>query len=735
VVGWRRLVATGAPEHSVPLRLWTLASVVVSIMAVTAHDDFLEHRLIVPTLVAAGFMFSYWRRGKRNWWVKLILAALCLQVGWQFLRDVYSNPFHTSVPLTVLLLWLQTLHSFDVPARRDLLFSLLSSVILMAVAAAFGRDMTYLLYLVPYALAAVHVLVHNSWQAAVEAAVPPGRAPGIATGAAAGWPTRGISGPAAGPRLQGMMPAANHLLIMVLLVAGVVFTLTPRYEGVRLVTLPFSPQRLLLDFFAGRIFNPAYPGGGDDGASQSLWNPRGYFGFGTTVDLRMRGRLDETVVMRVRSTHQFNWRALVFDTYTGSGWKISDNRVYEAEGRFPPISLAHRQDEILRYGVRPIRVTQSFFIEAEQPNVVFAAPVAESLYLSTARVYLDRYGAIRLSSTLPPGTVYSVVSRALIPDPGRLRGAQGEIPADLRARYLALPQIPGRVRDLALRLVADQPTAYDRVASVNRHLWAEYRYDLTIPPQRRPGDAVDYFLFEERRGYCEQFASAMVVLLRAAEIPARLVTGYAPGTLNPLTGLYEVRNSDAHAWVEVFFPGVGWVEFEPTPGFPDTATLGAPALRRWVWQDVAELLRARLQALAARSPAAARVLEAASVLAQGALWAGIALAGVLAVAGTRLIVGSRQASEMPGGGLGEIYRRMCAMLARRGWRRAPSETVEEFRQRVEASGPMPEVARLSALVEASVYGQEEPGAEVLAEARRHLDALGARLRKGHGPSR
>ncbi|MDI6773192.1 MAG: transglutaminaseTgpA domain-containing protein, partial [bacterium] len=606
MVGWRRLVSTGAPEHSVPLRMWTLAAVVVSIMAVTAHDDFLEHRLIVPVLVAAGFAFSHWRRRKRNWWVKLILAALCLQVGWQFLRDVYSDPFHTSVPLTVLLLWLQTLHSFDVPARRDLLFSLLSSVILMAVAAAFGRDLTYLLYLVPYALAAVQVLVHNAWQAAQEAAAPPGGAPGIALGAAPGGPGRGPADPLPAALRRSVVPAANHLLIVVLLVAGVVFALTPRYEGMRLVTLPFSPQRLLLDFFAGRIFNPAYPDGGNDGGGQRLWNPRGYFGFGTTVDLRLRGRLDEGVVMRVRSTHQFNWRALVFDTYTGSGWRISDNRVHEAEGFFPPINLVHRQDEILRYGARPIRVTQSFFIEVEQPNVVFAAPVAESLYLSTARVYLDRYGAIRLSSTLKPGTVYSVVSRALIPDPGRLRGVQGEVPADLRERYLALPPIPERVRDLALRLVADQPTVYDRVTSVNRHLWAEYRYDLTIPPQRRSGDAVDYFLFEEKRGYCEQFASAMVVLLRAVEIPARLVTGYAPGTLNPLTGMYDVRNSDAHAWVEVFFPGVGWVEFEPTPGFPDTATLGAPALRRWVWQDVAELLRARLQVLAARSPAAAR---------------------------------------------------------------------------------------------------------------------------------
>src|SRR3989304_1725696 len=73
----------------------------------------------------------------------------------------------------------------------------------------------------------------------------------------------------------------------------------------------------------------------------------------------------------------------------------------------------------------------------------------------------------------------------------------------------------------------------------------------------------------------------MPVLLRAAAIPPRLFPDYTPGPVHPLTGLLEVRNSDAHAWVEVFFPGVGWAEFEPTPSFPDPAALGDPAVPRW----------------------------------------------------------------------------------------------------------------------------------------------------------
>ncbi len=714
MVGWRRLLSSGAPEHSVPLRAWTLAAVIVSVFAVTSHDDFLQYRLIIPALVASGFAFSYWRRGRRNWWVKIILAVLCLQVGGQFLRDVLGDPFHTSVPLTVLLLWLQTLHSFDVPARRDLLFSLLSSVILMAVAAAFALAPTYLIYLAVYALAGVQALVHNAWQGVQEAVAAPARA----------------ATPPSAPFRRGLALAANHLLVVVLLGAGAIFMLTPRFEGMRLTSLPFSPQMMLLDLFAGRIANPAYPEAGSEG--KTLWNPRGYFGFSPTVDLRLRGRLDETVVMRVRATREFNWRALIFDTYTGTGWRISDARLTQVDATVPPITLVHDQDEVLSYNVRSIRVIQSFYIESEQPNVVFAAPLAERLYLPAGRIYLDRYGAMRLPGTLKPGTVYSVVSSALVPDAQRLRAATGEFPRFISERYLRLPPLPGRIRALAERLVAGQPTMYDRVIAVNRYLWRSYKYDLSIPLQRRPGDAVDYFLFEERRGYCEQFASALAVLLRSVGIPARLVTGYTPGTLNPVTGLLEVRNSDAHAWVEVFFPGIGWVDFEPTPGFPDTADLGEAVVRRWVWQDLFALLRTRLNGLAARSPMVERLLAVGSVTVRVGLWGVVVVAGLLAAAGTWRAVGHHAASRAPQDALDDIYRQMCAALSRRGLRRSQAETVDEFRRRVEAGGALPEVGAISALVEAAVYGGADPGPDTIRTARNYLDALRARLRQPRG---
>lgn len=719
MVGWRRLLSSGEPEHSLPLRFWTLVAVVVGVFAVTAHDDFAELRLIVPALVTVGFAFSYWRRGKRNWWVKIILAVLCLEVGRQFLHGVLADPFHTSVPLTIFLLWLQTLHAFDVPARRDLLFGLLSSVILMAVAAAFSIHVTYLIYLIVYAVAAVQALVHNAWQGAREAARLPAAAPA------------GVIG-------RSVVLAANHLLVIVLLAAGAVFMVTPRFEGLRVTTLPFSPKMSWLDVFTGHLVNPAYPADSSqgDGAAPLQWNPRGYFGFSPTVDLRLRGRLDDTVVMRVRSTRQFNWRALVFDTYTGSGWKISDVRVQELDGTFPPITLVHQGDEVLSYAARPLQVVQTFYIDQEQPNVVFAAPLAERLYVPSSKVYLDRYGSARLTNTLKPGMVYSVVSRALVPDPRRLRAVPAEMPNFIRERYLRLPVLPARVHELARRLTAGHPTLYDRVMAVNQHMWMYYQYDLTIPPQPRPGDAVDYFLFEGRRGYCEHFASAMVVLLRSAGIPARLVTGYTPGTLNPLTGLLEVRNSDAHAWVEVFFPSVGWVEFDPTPGFSDVSALGQPVQRRWAWQDILELLSPRLQRLVEGSPRLVGVFNAVTRQA-GAVSVLLAVVA-LGTLGTRRMIALRGGllnPATPSGVTASLYKDMCALLARRGIRRGPAETVEEFRRRVRASvtlgGAVPAVDAISDLVDTAAYRGTEPDGPALEAARGHLKSLAARLKGRH----
>jgi transglutaminase-like putative cysteine protease len=149
-----------------------------------------------------------------------------------------------------------------------------------------------------------------------------------------------------------------------------------------------------------------------------------------------------------------------------------------------------------------------------------------------------------------------------------LRQAGEEYPEWVLDRYLALPaNLPARVRSLALELTAAEATPYDRAVAIEKHL-RQFPYSLDVPLPPRDEDVVDYFLFTLQEGYCDYYASAMVVLARAAGIPARLVTGYTSATFDSTNNRYIVKESEAHAWVDIYFPGYGWIEFEPTAGRP-----------------------------------------------------------------------------------------------------------------------------------------------------------------------
>ncbi|MFT4256868.1 MAG: DUF3488 and transglutaminase-like domain-containing protein [Pseudoxanthomonas sp.] len=183
--------------------------------------------------------------------------------------------------------------------------------------------------------------------------------------------------------------------------------------------------------------------------------------------------------------------------------------------------------------------------------------------------------ALDLPLAAPEGTALSLDYGLFSPRPlsaptrWRMQSAppqsfQPELPITLRQRALALP--PGRnPRTLALARQWRQQAGNDDAALVNRALdWvrAEFGYTLDVPLPGR--DGVDEFLFDQKQGYCEQFSSSFVVLMRAAGIPARVVTGYVGGQRNRFGGYWLVRRMDAHAWAEVWLHGRGWVRVDPT---------------------------------------------------------------------------------------------------------------------------------------------------------------------------
>jgi transglutaminase-like putative cysteine protease len=316
---------------------------------------------------------------------------------------------------------------------------------------------------------------------------------------------------------------------------------------------------------------------GEDGVPE--FSDLAYPGFSSSVDLRSRGRLSDEVVLRVRSPQAALWRGLAYDTYDGTSWTTSDERVFGV-GRSSGDGF-DLSDGIDGGGVTPTQsVLATFYVQTDLPNVVFGAYRPEEVYFPASQIAVDPYDAVRAPILLEEGVVYSVVSDIPAATPDMLRdiesvtGTPSATPdPDATANpYLQLPdELPDRVVELAERITAGTETSVDAALAIESWLRANTEYDLGVPPDPPGVDAVDHFLFERRRGFCEHIASAMVVLLRAVGIPARFVTGFGPGDRNPFTGYWDVRASDAHAWVEVYYAGAGWMPHDPTFGVPPAA--------------------------------------------------------------------------------------------------------------------------------------------------------------------
>jgi hypothetical protein len=173
------------------------------------------------------------------------------------------------------------------------------------------------------------------------------------------------------------------------------------------------------------------------------------------------------------------------------------------------------------------------------------------------------------------GREYAAISGPPEPSAADLRQAQPMLHPELAERYLTLPDsVPERVLDLAQMVAADRETQYEQAEAIEYFL-RTYAYTLDLPAPPENQDVVDYFLFEQQEGYCDYYASSMVVMARAVGIPARLASGYAQGTYDHSAKRWIVTEKDAHSWVEIYFDGIGWVEFEPTAGLPALTRSGA----------------------------------------------------------------------------------------------------------------------------------------------------------------
>ena len=175
----------------------------------------------------------------------------------------------------------------------------------------------------------------------------------------------------------------------------------------------------------------------------------------------------------------------------------------------------------------------------------------------------DAGGAVYDLDIDHPINRYEAESQLPVIDSEELRLATNTAAADLD-KYLELPPLDRRIAKLAEEITAQAPSNYDKAVALEQYLSTHFGYTLQLP-RTLPQDPLANFLFVRKTGHCEYFASSMAVMLRSLRIPSRMVTGFHGGEFNDLTGQYVVRASDAHSWVEAYFPGSGWISFDPTP--------------------------------------------------------------------------------------------------------------------------------------------------------------------------
>lgn len=275
-----------------------------------------------------------------------------------------------------------------------------------------------------------------------------------------------------------------------------------------------------------------------------------------TVEVLGSIRLSPSVRFTVRSAESRYWQTAAYDRYTGSGWvRTGEARPYGGRLPGPP------------GGSRPLR--QRVTARTDLGALPAAWRPVEVRGDVASRTVVTPQGGLRPSGTIPAGDSYTVVSRVPRYTTTQLRRAGTDYPDRIAADYLQVPgSTPDRVRRRASEVTAGAESPYDAAVAVEEHLESEKRYSLDV---RRPeGDVADAFLFEMAAGYCTYYATTMVTMLRTQDVPARFVVGYTGGRPTG-DGTRVVRGLDAHAWVQVYFPGVGWVNFDPTPAGPRQA--------------------------------------------------------------------------------------------------------------------------------------------------------------------
>src|SRR5712691_5009259 len=353
----------------------------------------------------------------------------------------------------------------------------------------------------------------------------------------------------------------------------------------------------ILFFFFPR-FSAGYLG-------RASFNPSLMSGFTENVELGQIGEIkkNSAVVMRVQTGKpigydRLRWRGIALTSFDGRRWSTPEHNAKKLQpdddGWIRTAEVPHKTDS-----PKP-EMIYTVYLEPLATDAIFVPGKVISLKGNFNGENSNSFAAIRRTyifrdstdTLLNPFHNYSAIRYAgfslLLPmDATKLRAASTEYSIDIASTYLQLPhELDPRITELAKQITKNARTPFDKSLAIESYLRNRFTYTLNLTG--KPGDdPLAHFLFETRAGHCEYFASAMTIMLRTLSIPSREVNGFLPGEYNDLGGDYIVRASDAHSWVEVYFPGNDWQVFDPTPAAPENETGFLTRLGKYAdWMEI-----------------------------------------------------------------------------------------------------------------------------------------------------
>ena len=718
--------------------------VTTGILAVVLTGKLDPISLIVPVIALAYKAFRIWRgRGSEisarvaTWLVLSYFLFFPLDL-WIFSRNLSTgapNPALYAALLAAihLMLFAALVRLYSARTNRDFAFLAVLAFTCMLASAILTVETSFLITLAIFLALAVSTFVALEIRRSAAGAVSPPFLPGS---------------PMAHQLNRALGITSVLVAVSALLIGGFLFFLIPRFTTGYLSALNLQPGLMT--------------------------------GFSDNVTLGEIGKIKQSsaVVMRIHvegdpgRAAEVHWRGIVLTDFDGKRWftpahdqvVLSPNP--DGEFRFVGLPLPSGDFNPLRYTV---------LMEPVATDAVFVAPRLEVLrgrftneserVGSTSQhgyLLVDKTGSLSNPFHNDTKVRYEGLSMLAVIPPVQLRKAGAAYPDEITNLYLQLPELDPRIKQLAQKITENSHNEYDRAANIERYLKTHYAYTLDLSGPKTD-DPLAYFLFTRRAGHCEYFAAAMTVMLRDLGIPARYVGGFLPGEYNDLGGDYIVRASDAHTWVEAYFPAYGWITFDPTPpgngkrnGFFSRLALYWDwfqfAWSEWVinydfghqvnlarnlqstsrnWSDHTQHYYREKQRQAIRLLMALdHRTEASPYFLPGVL---AFLVGLLIYMRGRPLIGyliarwrvrARRGGNLTASLASLEYREMLRLLEKRGWKKSPSQTALEFASAIPAADIAAPVAQLTALYQSARFGDHPtPVAQMSALLRAIRESL------------